>query len=67
MLGVLRPNKGNVSVFGLNPEDVPHSQIKVGYVPQNVYLTDGSIIENICFGEKKKCVTLSLGGASNHF
>jgi ABC-type multidrug transport system fused ATPase/permease subunit len=51
MLGVLRPNKGNVSVFGLNPEDVPHSQIKVGYVPQNVYLTDGSIIENICFGE----------------
>jgi len=51
MLGVLSPTKGNIKIFGVSPEKVPGSQIKVGYVPQRVYLTDGSIIENICFGE----------------
>ena len=51
MLGVLSPTKGSIKIFGISPEKVPGSQVKVGYVPQRVYLTDGSIIENICFGE----------------
>lgn len=51
MLGVLSPTKGSIKIFGISPEKVPGSQIKVGYVPQRVYLTGGSIIENICFGE----------------
>ena len=54
MLGVLQPNKGEVSLFGLKPEQIPKSDIRVGYVPQNVYLTDGSLIENICFGQDPK-------------
>ena len=51
MLGVLRPTHGNISVFGRDPEQVPGSSIRVGYVPQRVYLSEGSLIENICFGE----------------
>jgi ATP-binding cassette, subfamily B, bacterial PglK len=51
MLGVLRPTRGSISVFGRNPEQVPGSSIRVGYVPQRVYLSEGSLIENICFGE----------------
>jgi ABC-type multidrug transport system fused ATPase/permease subunit len=51
MLGVLRPTRGSISVFGLDPEQVPGSSIRVGYVPQRVYLSEGSLIENICFGE----------------
>ncbi len=51
MLGVLSPTSGNIRIFGISPEKVPESHIRVGYVPQRVYLTDGSIIENICFGE----------------
>ena len=51
MLGVLRPTHGNISVFGRHPEQVPGSSIRVGYVPQRVYLSEGSLIENICFGE----------------
>jgi ABC-type multidrug transport system fused ATPase/permease subunit len=51
MLGVLSPIKGNIKIFGISPDQVPGSQIRVGYVPQRVYLTDGSIIENICFGD----------------
>jgi len=51
MLGVLRPTHGSISVFGRDPEQVPGSFIRVGYVPQRVYLSEGSLIENICFGE----------------
>jgi len=51
MLGVLRPMHGNISVFGQVPEQVPESSIRVGYVPQHVYLSEGSLIENICFGQ----------------
>ena len=54
MLGVLHPKKGTISVFGIKPELIPVSNIRVGYVPQNVYLTDGSLIENICFGQDPK-------------
>ena len=54
MLGVLQPSKGAISVFGISPENIPNSDIQVGYVPQNVYLTDGSIMENICFGQHPK-------------
>jgi len=51
MLGVLRPTHGSISVFGRDPEQVPGSSIRVGYVPQRVYLSEGSLIENICFGQ----------------
>jgi ABC-type multidrug transport system fused ATPase/permease subunit len=51
MLGVLRPTSGTIKVFGMEPEKVPGSQIRVGYVPQRVYLTDGTLMENVCFGE----------------
>jgi ABC-type multidrug transport system fused ATPase/permease subunit len=54
MLGVLTPTSGSIQIFGMNPESIPDSDLKVGYVPQNVYLTDGSIIENICFGENSE-------------
>lgn len=51
MLGVLSPTQGSINIFGFSPEKVPESHIRVGYVPQRVYLTDGSLIENVCFGE----------------
>ena len=51
MLGVLRPTHGSISVFGRDPVKVPGSSIRVGYVPQRVYLSEGSLIENICFGQ----------------
>ena len=53
MLGVLDPQEGEISVFGLDPRLVPRSSLSVGYVPQRVYLSAGSIIENVCFGESK--------------
>jgi len=50
ILGVLEPSSGEISVFGVNPKNLLSNGVTVGYVPQNVYLKDGSILENICFG-----------------
>ena len=52
MLGLLRPNKGEIKV-----DDVPITNKKLrrwqkslGYVPQNIFLTDNTITENIALG-----------------
>lgn len=50
LLGVLEPLSGNIEVFGVSPSSLVEQGVKVGYVPQTVYLKDGSIRENICFG-----------------
>ncbi len=53
MLGVIKPHKGEIYISGENPEKIYNSQKgKVGYVPQEVYLIDGSIEENICFFDR---------------
>ena len=52
ILGLLRPNKGAIRV-----DDVPITDNKLrawqkslGYVPQNIFLTDNTITENIALG-----------------
>lgn len=51
LLGLLIPEQGNITMDG---EDIQKLGIKwnrnVGYVPQNVYLTDSNIRNNIAFG-----------------
>ena len=52
--GLLRPEKGEILI---NNKNLIGNEInwrfKIGYVPQNYYLLDGSIVENIAFGQKK--------------
>ncbi len=52
ILGLLKPNKGEILIddFALNNELYPSWQNKIGYVPQNIYLSDKSIASNIAFG-----------------
>lgn len=54
MLGLLRPDSGQVLVDGtaLTPALVPGWQRAIGYVPQQIFLVDASIAENIAFGTK---------------
>lgn len=51
LLGLLLPEQGNIT---MDQEDIQEMGIRwnrnVGYVPQNVYLTDSSIRNNIAFG-----------------
>ncbi len=54
MLGLLQPLKGTVSLDGINiQEDVPGFLKQIGYIPQMIFMLDGSIRANIAFGEKE--------------
>jgi ATP-binding cassette, subfamily B, bacterial PglK len=52
MLGLLKPTSGHITIDGCNltNENIRNWQDMVGYVPQNIYLTDDSIANNIAFG-----------------
>ncbi len=55
ILGLLRPTKGAITVDG-NPvtdEQLRAWQQSLGYVPQDIFLTDTSVAENIALGMPK--------------
>jgi ABC-type bacteriocin/lantibiotic exporter with double-glycine peptidase domain len=52
---LLKPSSGSLLLDNIDVSDSYISyQKKIGYVSQNTYLVDGSIIENIIFGVDKK-------------
>ena len=56
ILGLLDPSKGSISIDGLliTNKNKRSWQRKIGYVPQNIFLSDCSILENIALGIDKK-------------
>lgn len=56
IMGLLEPTKGALYVDGIeiNKTNIMAWQAKIGYVPQNIYILDDSIEDNIVFGEKIK-------------
>lgn len=51
LLGLLKPGAGRISVDSEDLSDNPDIwQSHIGYVPQNIYLSDDSIRNNIAFG-----------------
>ena len=52
MMGLLKPVNGFVSIDGVPLDDKSYRswQKQIGHVPQNVFLSDASIAENIAFG-----------------
>jgi len=52
ILGLLEPQKGNITVNKkiINNENLKAWQNEIGYVPQQIYLSDDSIKANIAFG-----------------
>lgn len=57
VLGLQKPSNGSIQVSGLPPADAieiwPGS---VAYVPQNVGIIDGTLVENICLGYDAQAV-----------
>jgi ATP-binding cassette, subfamily B, bacterial PglK len=49
---LLKPSKGNVTIDGkvMNSANVRAWQDKISHVPQNIFLSDASVLENIAFG-----------------
>lgn len=56
LMGLLAPTFGKMSIDGqeMTPEVISNWRRNVAHVPQNIFLTDGSIRENIAFGIKKE-------------
>ena len=56
LMGLLAPSAGRVLVDGADLHDPAHPQrlaawrAAIAHVPQSIYLTDGSVAENIAFG-----------------
>ncbi len=53
LLGLLKPTEGNILVDGKNiEENLKNWQSIIGYVPQDIYLLDDTIKNNITFNEE---------------
>ncbi|GJE54760.1 MULTISPECIES: ABC transporter ATP-binding protein [Methylobacterium] len=52
VLGILTPTRGTIRIDGhaLDAASLPAWQNRIGYVPQDVFLIDGTIAENIALG-----------------
>lgn len=62
ILGLLEPTQGSILVdeVPLTSETVKHWRKNVGYVPQEPFLLDGSIAENVAFGREREQIDLGL-------
>ena len=58
LLGLLKPQQGKIFIDNLdinkNPSDLRKWQKNIGYVPQDIFLMDDTIENNIVFGLNKK-------------
>ena len=56
LMGLLKPTKGSIKIDGVNlykkniPEILFQWRLAIAHVPQNIYLSDKTIAENIAFG-----------------
>jgi ABC-type bacteriocin/lantibiotic exporter with double-glycine peptidase domain len=67
ILGLLKPDKGNILVDSINIfNNIKAWQAEIGYVPQNLYLIEDTIQNNIALGTLEKNVNVdSLNRAIN--
>ena len=64
-MGLLKPDKGQLIIDGkdihnLAPDTIYKWMASISHVPQDIFLTDRTFIENIAFGLSKKEVDLNL-------
>jgi ABC-type multidrug transport system fused ATPase/permease subunit len=51
ILGLLNPTKGNILIDGIDiKKNIRNWQSSIGYVPQDIYLTDNTLKNNIAIG-----------------
>ena len=52
LLGLLNPTSGEILIDGTRITDIPEAWSNtIGYVPQSVFISSATILENIAFGE----------------
>lgn len=61
LLGLLKPSSGQILCDGMDiNKNIRSWQANLAYVPQDIYLIDGSVAENIALGENKDDVDMAL-------
>ena len=61
IMGLHTPNQGNISIdnIPLCQDNIKSWRHQIGYIPQNIYLFDGTVADNIVFGrdyDEKKLI-----------
>jgi ATP-binding cassette, subfamily B, bacterial PglK len=61
ILGIIFPDRGVILVHGkpMTLKNIEAWQKSIGYVPQDIYLTDNTIAENIAFGLTKNKIDMA--------
>jgi len=62
IIGIYKPEEGNIFIDDiiLTDENIKDWRQKIGYIPQSIYLFDGTVAENVCFGfdyDEQKIIT----------
>ena len=61
ILGLLPPSSGSITISGFTPVDaIKKWSGSIGYVPQDVFIENSTVKENICLGFDPKTVTDQL-------
>lgn len=62
ILGLLKPQEGCLKIDGnlITDNNIRSWQKSIGYVPQQIYLSDDTIAANIAFGEDPKTIDYSI-------
>ena len=61
ILGLLAPSSGSISISGLTPVDaIKRWPGSIGYVPQDVFIENSTVKENICLGFNPESVSDDL-------
>lgn len=60
LMGLLEPSDGKIIIddIVLTEETLNNWQTKISHVPQNIFLSDGSFLENIAFGKDVKDIDI---------
>lgn len=58
ILGLINPSSGNIKIDNIKLDTINFESNLFGYVPQNIYLTDDTILNNIAFGVKKNMIDM---------
>ncbi|WP_059369041.1 ABC transporter ATP-binding protein/permease [Treponema endosymbiont of Eucomonympha sp.] len=55
LIGINKPSSGNICIdnVSITNENIRSWRSKIGYIPQSVYLFDGTVAENVAFGSEK--------------
>jgi len=68
LLGLLEPQAGTILVddMPITPENLRHWQNMVGYVPQTIFLIDGTVAENIALGVPSNAIDMAAVTRAAH-